>query len=99
MTKNNWINTFQKSLNSQKGYMLEKYVNGKVALKDTRCKGRSLSIIWLDLASAYGSVPHMLILFAGRRCKILEDWITLLMKYYNGLWAGTSASGISYDWH
>lgn len=53
--------------------MLEKHVNGLLALKDARCKERSLSIPWLDLASTYGSVPHMLILFAGRRCKILED--------------------------
>ena len=51
-----------------------------VALKDPRSKRRSLSIICLDLANAYGSVPHVLILFALGRYKIPEDWITLVIK-------------------
>ena len=69
------------------------------ALKDARSKGRSLSTIWLDLANAYGSVPHMLIIFALRRYKIPEDWITLVIKYYDGHWGRTSAGGVSSDWH
>ena len=55
------------------------------ALKDARSKQRLLSITWLDLANAYGSVPHMLILFALRRYKVAKEWITLVIKYYNGL--------------
>ena len=69
------------------------------ALKDIRSKGRSLSIIRLDLANAYGSVPHLLILFALRRYKIPEDWKTLVIKYDNGLWRRTSASGVASDWY
>ena len=70
-----------------------------VALKDPRSKRRSLSIICLDLANAYGSVPHVFILFALGRYKIPEDWITLVIKYYNGLWRRTSASGFTSDWY
>ena len=68
------------------------------ALKDAQSKGRSLSTIWLDLANAYGLVPHMLIIFALRRYKIPEDWITLVIKY-DDLWGRTSANGVSSDWH
>ena len=56
------------------------------ALKDAPSKGRSLSIVWLDLANPYGSVSHVLILFALRRYKIPEDWITVVIKYCDGLW-------------
>ena len=55
------------------------------ALKDAHSKQRLLSVTWFDLANAYGSVPHMLILFALRRYKVAKEWITLVIKYYNGL--------------
>ena len=67
------------------------------ALKDAQSKGRSLWTIWLVLVNAYGSVPHMLIIFTLRRYKIPEDWITTVIKYYDGLWGRTSASGESSD--
>ena len=69
------------------------------ALKDAHSKRKSLSIIWLALTSAYGSVPQMLILFALRTYKIPKDWITLVIKCYDWLWGRKSASGISHDWH
>ena len=34
------------------------------ALKDARATKGSLAVLWLDLANAYGSVPHKLIVFA-----------------------------------
>ena len=55
-------------------------------------------MLWLDLANAYGSVPHKLILFALRRYQVPEDWIDLIMAYYDGLWGRTSSSGVSSDW-
>ena len=67
------------------------------ALKDARSKGKPLSIILFDLANAYGSVPHMLILFALRRYKIPEDWIILVDKYYDRLCGRTSAIGVASD--
>ena len=69
------------------------------ALKDACSKGRSSSIILLDLANAYGSVPYLLILFAMRRYMVPDNWITLAIKYYDGLWGRTSASGVAFDWY
>ena len=37
------------------------------ALQDARRRGKTLAALWLDLANAYGSVPHQLIKFALRR--------------------------------
>ena len=98
VTKNNMIDTmFQKGSIQKKAGCWEHTSMVRAALKDAHSKRRSLSIIWLDLANAYGSVPHMLILFALRRYKIPEDWITLVIKYYDGLWGRTSASGVASD--
>ena len=97
VTKNNLIDTFQKGSIQKMVGCWEHTSMVWAALKDAHSKGRSLSIIWLDLANAYGSVPHMLILFALRRCKIPEDWITLVIKYYDELWGRTSASGLPSD--
>ena len=69
------------------------------ALKDARNKRRSLSIIWLILTKAYGSVSQMLILFALRRYKIPEDWITMVIKHDDGLWGRKSARGVASDWY
>ena len=100
MTKNNLIDTmYQKGSIQKMGGCWEHTSIVWAALKDAWSKRRSLSILWLDLANAYGSVPHMLILFAWRRYKIPEDWITLVIKYYDGLWRRTSASGVVSDWY
>ena len=50
-------------------------------LKYACSKRRPLTIILLDLSNAYGAAPHVLILFASRRCNIPEDWITLVMDF------------------
>ena len=68
------------------------------ALKDARKAKESLAVLWLDLANAYGSVPHKLIVFALRRYQVPEDWISLIMAYYDGMWGRTTASGVSSEW-
>ena len=68
------------------------------ALKDARKSKSSVAVLWLDLANAYGSVPHKLIEFALKRYQVPDDWIDLILAYYDGLWGRTTASGISSDW-
>ena len=82
VTKNNLIDTmfqsFKVSIQKMTGCWEHKLM-GWAALKDVHNKQRSLSIICLDLANVYRSVPQVLILFALRRYKIPEDWITLVI--------------------
>ena len=67
-------------------------------LKDARKRRKSIVVLWLDLANAYGSVPHKLIEFALRRYKVPEQWITLILSYYNGLWSRTRGGDTFSDW-
>ena len=43
--------------------------------------------IWLDVANAYGSVPHRLIYFALKRYGVSEKWIKIIQQYYGGIWS------------
>ena len=100
VTKNKMINiSCQKGSIKEMSGCLEHITMVWSALQDARRNRRSLVNLWLDLANAYGSVPHALIFFALRRYGIPEDWIRLIQSYYDGLWGRFQiASGIS-SWH
>ena len=68
------------------------------ALKDTRLRKKSLVSIWLDLANAYGSVPHKLIEFALKRYKVPAKWTKLILDYYDGLYGRASGIKATSDW-
>ena len=55
------------------------------ALKDVREAKKDLSLLWLDLANAYGSVPHKRIEFALKRYLVPPNWIKMIMAYFNGM--------------
>ena len=48
------------------------------ALKEAKSKNLSLAKIWLDIANAYGSIPHKLIIFALHRYGVSPKWIHLI---------------------
>ena len=52
------------------------------ALKQARLNHSNLANIWLDIANAYGSIPHKLIFFALERYGVPTSWISLIRKYY-----------------
>ena len=51
-------------------------------LKEARVKKSWAVSIWLDIANAYGSIPHKLIFFALQRCGIPKQWIQIVESYY-----------------
>ena len=51
------------------------------ALKEARAKNSNLKVIWLDIANAYGSIPHKLIVFALNRYGVSPQWIRLTKTY------------------
>ena len=53
------------------------------ALKEAKSKNLSLATIWLDIANAYGSIPHKLITFALFWYGISPKWIHLIETYYS----------------
>ena len=56
-------------------------------LKSRKTERSNIAAIWLDIANAYGSVPHQLLFFTLRRYGIPEHWVSLFIKYYEGLWS------------
>ena len=57
------------------------------ALKEGRAQKSHLATIWLDIANAYGSIPHKLSLFALRRYGVFPQWIRLTETYYKGIFS------------
>ena len=55
------------------------------ALKEAKSKNLSLAMIWLDIANAYGSIPHKLIIFALFWYGVSPKWIHLIETYYCGI--------------
>ena len=56
------------------------------ALREARQVKKSVATIWLDIANAYGSIPHELIFFALARYGVSQHCIDLVRTYYSGLW-------------
>ena len=69
------------------------------ALKDARQNKTSLANVWLDIANAYGSIPHRLFFFALKRYEVLEPWITLIQKYYSAIYTKSFSSSAPSNWH
>ena len=68
------------------------------ALLEARLRKKSMVEIWLDLANAYGSIPHALIKFALKRYGICDTWVELIMNYYDGLWTRLSTTSAQSGW-
>ncbi|XP_057294715.1 uncharacterized protein LOC130623264 [Hydractinia symbiolongicarpus] len=69
------------------------------ALKDARSEKADLATIWLDIASAYPSIPHRLIFFALERYGISPSWIAIVKKYYSALYSKSFSKSAPSKWH
>ncbi|KAI8498014.1 hypothetical protein Bbelb_239580 [Branchiostoma belcheri] len=59
---------------------------------------RNLSVVWLDLANAYGSVPHALIKFAMQFLWVPEKVTNYIMQYYDNFYMRFSTSEYTTGW-
>ena len=69
------------------------------ALKEARAKKSNLAVIWLDIANAYGSIPHKLIVFALHRHGVSPQWIRLIERYYEGILNKSFSKSATSAWH
>ena len=69
------------------------------ALKEAKSKNLSLATIWLDIANAYGSIPHKLIIFAPHRYGASPKWIHLTETYYSGISSKSFSQEATSSWH
>ena len=85
ITNNNLINTsVQKGCMDKVPGCLELMSMALSPLKETRSTKSSLANIWLDIANAYGSIPHRLLFFCFRT---LWCWPPLDFHYRNTLFS------------
>ena len=59
---------------------------------------KNLSVVWLDLANAYGSVPHALIEFATEILWIPEKVRNFIMQYYSDFHMRFTTNQLTTSW-
>ena len=69
------------------------------ALKEARSNKTDLATIWLDIANAYGSIPHRLIFFALERYNVHSSWISFIKTYYVGIYSKSFSDSAPSSWH
>jgi hypothetical protein len=57
-----------------------------------------LNVIWLDLANAYGSVPHKLVWLAFGMYRVPSPIVDMLKAYFNNFVLKFSTTGFTTDW-
>ena len=71
----------------------------KQLLKEGKEKKGDLGVLWLNLANAYGCIPHKLIEEAHKRYPISSETRKLLRDYYATFYIKTTAGVVSSGWH
>ena len=68
------------------------------AIQRAKSENLNLDVIWLDLANAYGSVPHQMIQLALRMYHVPEDVQVMLDDYFSGFQMRFSTNSYTTDW-
>ena len=68
-------------------------------LKEAKEGKKDLAVLWLDLANAYGSIPHKLVEFALARHHVPSKVSSIILDYYNNFKVRISSGLITSDWH
>ena len=68
------------------------------ALREPLSTRSSLANIWLDIANAFGSIPHRLF-FALERYGVDPHWISLIKMYYSGTYSRSFSLSATCSWH
>ena len=93
--KNRWHNHMSSNgyldHNIQKAFMssvlgcIEHYSKLVAAIHEAQNKHKSLSVCWLDIANAFGSIHHHLISFSLQDYNAPEQLVSLINHLYSGL--------------
>ena len=67
-------------------------------IKNARVKRKDLAVVWLDLANAYGSVPHVLIARALRFYNVPPKIVDIILLYFSGVYGRFSSKTVTSQW-
>lgn len=77
------ISTEQKGFTNREGCLEHNFVLQEV-IEDARRRGEEVCVAWLDLANAFGSVPHPHIFGCLRLLGLPEQMLDVVMDLYDG---------------
>ena len=69
------------------------------SIQEAKREKSNLNVVWLDLANAYGSVPHCLLLKAMDFFHIPEKVKVLMKTYYDKFMMRFTTEDFTTDWH
>ena len=67
-------------------------------IREAKAERNNLVVTWLDIANAYGSIPHDVIMKALERAHILENTRSLIKSYYSDVRIRFSTGKFTTDW-
>uniref|UniRef100_A0A3B1JAJ2 Reverse transcriptase domain-containing protein n=1 Tax=Astyanax mexicanus TaxID=7994 RepID=A0A3B1JAJ2_ASTMX len=68
-------------------------------IREARENKGDLAVLWLDLANAYGSIPHKLVQTTLERHHVPGQVAELIMNYYDQFSMRVSTGSITSEWH
>ena len=69
------------------------------AIQEAKKTKESLNVVWLDLANAYGSVPHELLMKAMDFFYIPQEVQSIMKEYYDNFRMRSSTEDFTTEWH
>ena len=63
-------------------------------IREAKVERKNLVVTWLDIANAYGSIPHSLIMSALRKAHVPEEEVNLVESYYSNVQIRFSTKGV-----
>ena len=95
MTSNGFLDpSIQKAFMPSVPGCIQHYAKLATAVHEAHMHYKSLTVSWLDLADAYGSVHHDLFSFSLHHNGVSDHFTSLIANFYSGL----SASVYTQDW-
>ena len=93
MTSNNYLNSsIQKAFQPKVPGCIEHYSKLSAAINEAINHHKALTVCWLDLANAFGSVHHELITYTLHHYHVPNQFIKLVENLYTDLFVSVSTS-------
>ena len=67
-------------------------------IREAKAEKKGLVVVWLDIANAYGSIPHSLIQLALRRAHVPEEFCQLVESYYANMNIRFTTKQFTMEW-
>ena len=67
-------------------------------IHDAKENKGDLTVLWLDLANAYGSIPHKLVELTLRKYHVPETFVNMLKGYFDGFKMRYTVDDFTTDW-